>query len=158
MHAEGQCAVFNLTSQKRVRRLQTGDRCDLLQAGEPRVVAIRGADEPDLALALKRAHGVPRVLELPVSPGRGALGPRRPTKLVEIDAVDVESPEAGFGLSPDGRRSEVVHDVAEFIPYQAAGGEDIRAFGLRKVVQGAADDGFGAAESIDSGCVDPVDP
>ena len=62
-------------------------------------------------------------------PGRGRFRvalPRGPVDLIEIDRIEPQSLQAGFGFSSNGGRLQIVGNGSGFIPDQAALGEDIR--------------------------------
>src|ERR1700758_4562702 len=75
--------------------------------------------------------------------------------LIKVDRIDSKSSQAGFGFAANGSGLEIVRYVSQFIPNQAALGEDIRK-GVA-LLDRAADDRLGMTQPVDSGGIDPID-
>jgi hypothetical protein len=100
--------VFDPALHQRVRRLHARHRRDAMEPLELVRIAARHTDVTGLALALERRHRLPGLLDRTGIGARPAIRQDGRAQLVEIEAVDAEPPEAGFGLAPDRIGPEAV--------------------------------------------------
>ena len=73
--------------------------------------------------------------------------------LVEVDDIQLQAAQTVFNLAADLQQG--APDTALVVPHHAALGEDERLD--RGLLHRLADDGFGVAEAVDCGRVDPVE-
>src|ERR1700675_1124556 len=76
--------------------------------------------------------------------------------LVEIDHIDGEATEAVLDFFTDRISAQYFVHLTFETPAQAALGKDVRPR-TAPVLQCAADDFLGMSQTVDSGCIDPVD-
>ena len=152
---EGENRGFNIPRQKRVGRLEGGDGSDLLGSLHLLGVEIGNADVADLSLCFEFGHFAHGFLNRAWRRAFRAAFPCGPVNLIEIDSIDVQSPQAGFGFAANGGCLEVVRDLSFFIPYQTALGENIGA--RAEALQRTAYYGFRMSEAVGGRGVDPVD-
>src|SRR5271157_1863122 len=93
--APGKHGCRGVARDERERRLQRIDVTDSLTPLEQSGVEVAQANRPDLALVLEVAHLAPRILRRHAR----LIGPM---DLIEVDALDPESPERRLALAPDG--------------------------------------------------------
>ena len=113
-------------------------------------VVVGYADPAHLALLLQVGHGLPGFFE------RRAVVFGRPVNLVEIDDVDLQTPQAVFALLADGIGLVDFRDAAFRVPAHGALGEHVGPRAL-PFFQCPGDDFFRVADAVDGGGVDPVD-
>src|ERR1700674_10566 len=76
--------------------------------------------------------------------------------LVEVDHIDGEAAEAVLDFAADRVGTQYFLHLTLGIPAQAAFGKNVGP-GAAPVLQRAGDDFLGVSQTVDSGCVDPVD-
>src|SRR5262245_12595115 len=113
--------------------------------------AIRYADEPCFAFSLKGGHRPPGFFESARLACCRAVRGDGPAELIQIEGINLEAPQARIRLSPNARRPEILRDVAECVPYQAALRENLRVICPRQRAQASRDNELGVAESVGRG-------
>src|SRR4030095_2750124 len=109
--AERKRLGLDVSGQQRVPGLKAGHRRDSLQTGALIAIAVRHANESDLAFTFEFGKRVPCCFERFGVLVWWTLRPHRPSELVEIDHVNLEPPKAGFGLATKRVRVEAVRHV-----------------------------------------------
>ena len=153
--ANGRVESLDFGCQQRIRRLKRSDRRHFDGARHLLRVEVRDADIPNLAFGLEFRQLAHSLFN---RPGRGRFRvalPGGPVDLIEIDRIEPQSLQAGFGFPSNGGRLQIVGNGPGFIPDQAALGEDIRT--LAQPADGPADHFFRMSQPIDRGGIDPVD-
>ncbi len=138
------CPVSGDTAEYGGCREVTGR--DGLAARQVGDVKIRDADPAHFAFLLQFGHLRPAFLDVRIGV--------RPVDLVQVDDVQLQTPQAVFAFATDGIGFQNAANVARLIPHPLAFGEYVRKVGAAR--QGARHDLLGMAQAVNGGRIDPV--